>query len=390
VYYSGIGMLATAVLLIVNYEVLKPGKGVRRKISDARYRHFLFGVLIYYLSDILWGILYEQKLIVLAYVDTVIYFLAMVTSVILWTRFVVAYLENHTNFGKVLIYFGGGITLYAIIALIMNFFQPIVFGFSKDLVYIPGKARYVNLFIQMMMFLMASGYTLMIAWKSKGESRSHHLAIGFSGLVMTIFIALQARFPLLPFYAMGCLLATCLIHTFVYRDETAAHSREMGTARKLAYSDPMTGVLNKLAYLENVKILDDNLKGEFSKKLGIVVFDLNGLKTVNDTKGHEAGDTYIIAASRIICRHFKHSHIYRIGGDEFVAILEDYDYDNREAILKAFNADIERNQVENGVVIAGGLGIYDPEIDRSFNDVFQRADRKMYERKGYLKGNEKR
>lgn len=181
-YYSGIGMLATAVLLIVNYEVLKPGKGVQWKASDTRYRHFLFGVLIYFLSDILWGILYEQKLIVLAYVDTVIYFLAMVTSVILWTRFVVAYLENHTNFGKVLIYFGGGITLYAIIALIMNFFQPIVFGFSKDLVYIPGKARYVNLFIQMMMFLMASGYTLMIAWKSKGRTDPITWPLVFQGL----------------------------------------------------------------------------------------------------------------------------------------------------------------------------------------------------------------
>ena len=78
--------------------------------------------------------------------------------------------------------------------------------------------------------------------------------------------------------------------------------------------------------------------------------------------------------------------MFRIGGDEFVVIMEELDYRDRDEIMRGFDADVDKNQKDGLVVIASGFSIYDPESDNSYNDVFMRADRKMYERKGYLKG----
>ena len=380
-YYASIGMLSLAVLIIINFEILFFNQREKNRMTKSRYRHFLYGVIIYLISDVLWGILYGQRIIVLAYADTVLYFLSMVVSVLLWTRFVVMYLKNKKVFGKFLICAGWTITTYEIIVLIINFFTPIVFGFSEDKEYLPGKSRYVTLFIQMFLFIMTSAYSFFVMYKTAGDEKKHHRTIGVSGIAMTIFIALQTLFPLLPFYAVGCLLATCMIHSFVYGDETAKYSN----TRKLAYVDGLTGVKNKSAYLEKLQNLELQLEEGSNREFAVAVFDLNDLKTVNDTLGHDAGDKYIIDACKFICQCYKHSPVFRIGGDEFVAILTGTDYECRDEIMHYFNATIEKNQREGRVVVASGLGTYDPNKDESYNDVFRRADRNMYERKKELK-----
>ncbi len=387
-YYASIGMLSIVVHIIINFEALKKPKNEKSKLVRTRYRYFLFGVMIYYISDILWGILYGERIIVLAYIDTVIYFASMVLSVLLWTRFVVAYLDNKGIFGKILMYSGWIIFTYELVALIINFFIPVVFGFDDNKEYIPGQARYITLFIQMGLFLMTSIYTLVIAVNCEGIERSHHRTVGFSGIMMTIFIALQSMYPFMPFYAVGCLLATCMIHSFVYRDETTQFNIEIERKKQMAYKDPLTGVKNKLAYLDKLKDFELSMDNKEVDSYGVIVFDLNGLKKVNDTLGHDAGDEYIKSACKMICQKFKHSPIYRIGGDEFVAILEGPDYENREALLETFDAEVEQNQKEGLVVISSGLSIYSEETDSDYNDVFKRADRKMYERKSQLKAKE--
>ena len=105
----------------------------------------------------------------------------------------------------------------------------------------------------------------------------------------------------------------------------------------------------------------------------------------NGTKGHEAGDTYIKNSCHIICEYFRHSPVYRIGGDEFVAFLEGEDFVNREAILADFNKQMEENIGTNDVVISCGIDIFQLDSEDSFFKLFERADRKMYERKRKLK-----
>ena len=161
--------------------------------------------------------------------------------------------------------------------------------------------------------------------------------------------------------------------------------QELGSARQLAYTDPLTGVKNKHAYLEAIERINNGINDSTITEFGVIVFDLNGLKKINDTLGHEEGDNYIKAGCALICSRFCHSPVFRIGGDEFVVILEGSDYRERRMLLMAFDSLIEQNQKSDAVVVSTGLDVYDKQRDGSFSDVFERADKLMYERKCYLK-----
>ena len=160
---------------------------------------------------------------------------------------------------------------------------------------------------------------------------------------------------------------------------------ELGNAKHLAYTDSLTRVKSSHAYVEKAKEVDIEIAENRIKKFGVVVFDVNDLKRTNDTKGHEAGDQLIKNACRMICRQFKHSPVYRVGGDEFVAFLEGEDYENRKALLAEFDARAEENQCAGRVVVASGMSTFRHGHDNSFRRVFERADRRMYDRKGQLK-----
>ncbi len=152
-----------------------------------------------------------------------------------------------------------------------------------------------------------------------------------------------------------------------------------------AHTDEMTGVKSKQAYLEMESKLDEELKkGELSD-FAVVVCDVNGLKKINDTQGHKAGDEYIRRACTMICDVFCHSPVYRVGGDEFVAILKDRDYDNRNILILELHQLSAAHIASNDAIVSGGLAEYDPRRDHSVRDVFERADAKMYKEKTLLK-----
>ena len=163
------------------------------------------------------------------------------------------------------------------------------------------------------------------------------------------------------------------------------HHRQIVDVHKMAYIDPLTKVKSKQAYLNKSNKIDELLKSGEETEFGVIVFDLNGLKAVNDTYGHEEGDKFIKDGCKIICRHYVHSPVYRVGGDEFVVILSGSDYTNRDELIRSFEKMIEENQKNGGIVIASGMDVYNEEYDSDFNSVFNRADQKMYIRKRFLK-----
>ena len=79
-YYSAAGILAIIVLLIVNHDLFLNRSGDFRKPAWKVYRRFLFAVLIYYVTDVLWGALESRKLSALLFADTTVYFAAMSIS----------------------------------------------------------------------------------------------------------------------------------------------------------------------------------------------------------------------------------------------------------------------------------------------------------------------
>ncbi len=156
------------------------------------------------------------------------------------------------------------------------------------------------------------------------------------------------------------------------------------TFLKMANTDSMTGVRNKHAYTENEEMLNQQIRENGIQKLAVVVCDINGLKIVNDTKGHAAGDKLIKDAGALICEYFAHGAVFRIGGDEFAVILQGKGYDIMPEVITELNRRIEENIAKKEVVISIGYSVLTPE-DRQLRDVFERADQMMYQRKKELK-----
>lgn len=399
-YYSSIGIIALLIHFIINYDVLKIKIGDELP-AQRIYRRFLSAVLAFYIIDAFWGAIYSLRMPKIGFIETEVYFAVMAFSVFFWTRYVVAYLADDSVFCKILYFAGWVFLIFEISVLIVNIFWPIAFWFDPDGTYHTNTARYINLYIQLGMFFWAAIYMFFAMVKYHGQIKFRNLAIGFCSLAMSIFVFLQALYPLMPFYSLGLMIGTCALHTFVIEDEKEEKRRmmaellareqkqevELGTARHMAYTDPLTGIKNKSAYIEDIGIIETRVKDKKLSDFGIIVFDLNGLKVINDTKGHEAGDEYIRSASRLICKTFEHSPIYRIGGDEFVAFLEGEDFTNHEELIKGFNKLIEKNQESGDVVISCGFACYNPKNDDSIMRTFERADQKMYNRKRILKAN---
>lgn len=160
---------------------------------------------------------------------------------------------------------------------------------------------------------------------------------------------------------------------------------QLKSVTQIAYTDALTGVKSKHAYLEAEERLDQGIADHSVTEFAIVLFDLNNLKGINDNLGHEIGDRYIKEACRIICDRFKHSPVYRIGGDEFVAVLEGGDYDNRGALLAAFEKQMDANLAQGKIAVASGCASFDPSADKRAHAVLERADSKMYQRKKRMK-----
>lgn len=164
-------------------------------------------------------------------------------------------------------------------------------------------------------------------------------------------------------------------------DEEKENSKVLKT---MANTDSMTGVRNKHAYMEAEAQINSRIQEGTAENLAVVACDINGLKYVNDTKGHAAGDQLIKEASSIICDVFKHGSVYRTGGDEFVVLLQGKGYDTRLETIEAFNKKIEENIKNNAAVVSIGYSTLTAK-DEQVHDVFERADQMMYERKKELK-----
>ena len=159
----------------------------------------------------------------------------------------------------------------------------------------------------------------------------------------------------------------------------------LSLANEMARRDELTHIKNMTAYREVERELTREIR-EGSALFGMVICDINGLKTVNDTKGHRAGDDYIRMSCRLICRIFAHSPVFRIGGDEFCVILREEDYANRESLLSMLREKVEENiRADAGPVVASGMAVYRSREDRTVEEVFNRADRLMYADKTRLK-----
>ncbi len=163
--------------------------------------------------------------------------------------------------------------------------------------------------------------------------------------------------------------------------------KNISELNKRANVDALTSVRNKGAYSTYIDELQKRLEDAGGQmNFGIGVFDCDNLKSINDKYGHDNGDVYLKSASRLICRVFQHSPVFRIGGDEFSVILQNDDFRNRDTLVREFvreMADINaeaKNEWEQ-VHVSYGIAVYEPQSDQTVADVIRSADKAMYENK---------
>lgn len=164
----------------------------------------------------------------------------------------------------------------------------------------------------------------------------------------------------------------------------------LGYVKGIAYKDSLTGVRNKTAYDNFVKDIEKKISQHEIFDFGIVALDVNRLKKINDTYGHDHGNMLLINACHLICKTFTHSPVFRIGGDEFIVFLQHDDYQNREQLMQLLQENMAKTEAEastpwESVSIAAGIASYDAGRADSVLAVEKRADEAMYQNKKDMK-----
>lgn len=174
-----------------------------------------------------------------------------------------------------------------------------------------------------------------------------------------------------------------------YVDDLISAREHADKMDRAANIDALTKVGNKRAYDIAVKRLNES-EGHY----GIALIDMNDLKEINDNYGHEKGDLSIKTVSRIICSVFNPASVYRVGGDEFIVILENADYKDRVKLINKISETFELNKSNDTlppwerVSAAVGYATYNLKKDKNVESVMQRADSAMYENKKAMKEND--
>lgn len=150
--------------------------------------------------------------------------------------------------------------------------------------------------------------------------------------------------------------------------------------RNLSLYDPLTGLYNRTYFEEEMR----RVEGGRTVSVGIILCDVDGLKLVNDTLGHDAGDALLVAAANAIKKSFRQGDmIARIGGDEFAVLLSN---NNRASVESACqrirDAVADYNAANPEIVLSISVGFaVSGDPNKSMGDLFKEADNNMYREK---------
>lgn len=157
--------------------------------------------------------------------------------------------------------------------------------------------------------------------------------------------------------------------SYLYANTIMRH-RTYEKMKHMSYYDSLTELHNRNSYIGDLK----NLQTERPRELGVVFMDVNGLKSINDTYGHEAGDACLKFVSRKLAAYFGEYRLYRLGGDEFLALCAGISRTEFDKRLKS----LEESVCENGRLAASIGSEWSSDVS-NVNELIGRADKKMYE-----------
>lgn len=170
---------------------------------------------------------------------------------------------------------------------------------------------------------------------------------------------------------INCMVASYNVAKIVRQNAERAKSMEI-----LAERDGMTGLYNKMKYIRLLSTEDNS-----NRKVAVIYWDVNGLKALNDTRGHECGDALIrIVAESVLAVTHEPAMSFRIGGDEFVMVIQDGDEDKAKAIVKEWKKSLWECSKNCAFEVNASVG-YAAGIRKDLKEVVHAADKMMYEDK---------
>ncbi len=182
--------------------------------------------------------------------------------------------------------------------------------------------------------------------------------------------------------AMLLYLLTCVITTSLKLRSTWVEGMHTEYLSKIAYTDTLTSLSNRHAFERD---LNDFKESKDASKI-IVTFDLNNLKYFNDNIGHQTGDNYLIYFAELSQKHFNdYGNCYRIGGDEFSAILYDIPFDLLEKKVLLIQDEFKTFDNNGKAGVAVGYAHYNKKEYPNITDYIQHLDECMFKNKIVIK-----
>lgn len=224
--------------------------------------------------------------------------------------------------------------------------------------------------------------------------------MGFIDLLRYLnVISIFKIFDISFFTRIGVLIFTIGMFINMFEDIVSRNIQadKAGTYMEMAFTDALTGIPNRGAFLLKESEISDRMKEVSKRKKDVnyqivyVALDLNGLKIVNDTLGHATGDDYIIASSKILMKaFFEYGYVYRTGGDEFASfIVSDNAEDKCKECIRSMLEMVEdynkNSDKDMQMHIAYGYSVWSVGDPRTIDEVEKEGDEAMYEKKRQMK-----
>lgn len=342
------------------------------KSSDMYFLRVLYAAFLHVLLDVTTVITVNNRDVVPDWMNKILHLLFYFFG-ILFIMELYAYIVNLTIPHNLKRRFGLMRFIPFVVYILSAFILPIEYRSGRGTDYSYGPMVFMGYGIFVVYCLAC---LVLIICFGKKIDRKAKIALFPMLFLLIIVVVIQGLVPEL--LMTGAAITFICLGLFTSLNNPAQEYRER------AYWDEATGIKNKNAYHLQL----EELKRKCAKKkteIGFLIADLNGLKRVNDTYGHVEGDKLIKAAGDILREQLKHAYdIYRVGGDEFVAIY--YATDNTIVEQEMQNVvDTCEEYKESPIALSIALGYASGIYTAEYMNIYQLADERMYEHKMNLK-----
>lgn len=363
-----LGILTVVVSMFVGLNMVSA-----RKIFYTGMMALIFG---------LWSQCYYGYIDLLSHNNVANYYLEYLTLFLLGAP-VVGYIREVMTNKKIRLVLSGilGINImFIIVALILH---------GTNIIHMNRIIRFYHVIGAAIIFVTTF---VMHLWKDGNKKSRVAIKTGIISMEVFLFVemimfnfayGLSGRYSgvLIPLGGLGFILCAILSNIIIIIERLEQKSSEI-ELKKMAYSDRLTGVSNRKYCEEVMKSIDE----EQTKSFAMINIDLNWLKKINDSQGHEKGDEYICSFAQLFSDECgDDATVGRMGGDEFIAIIKDADEERVESIIARMNkksgngSKPEQRRIGDGISFAYGYSISSEDNPLSTQEAYTLADNRMYE-----------